>query len=368
MVHAREVDGLLPIGEFSERCGLSPKMLRDYAARGLLTPAAIDGVTGYRFYATRQVHEAHTIALLRKAGVPLKAIASFLRSPGSEQLVQWEQDLEGEAITRLEALKEVRDYLGSTANATPSSDIRPPPFGGNEMVNCMSATASIVGRVREQNQDAVLVADGLFAVADGMGGLGEIASLLALEVLNASFAATRTADGLFEACRAANTAVWRRAISDRKFAGTGTTLAAVGLVSSGSNHALVIVNVGDSRAYLVHDDVARCVTNDHSLVGELVRAGELDESEARVHPQRPILTRALGVGGEVQPDIIQIAHGVGDRLLLCTDGLVNELEEGEIESILRSAKDPPDVAAELVEVADSRGGNDNISVVVVDFE
>ena len=112
---------------------------------------------------------------------------------------------------------------------------------------------------------------------------------------------------------------------------------------------------------------AQCITTDDSLVGDLVRAGELTESEARTHPQRSILTKALGVGPDVQPHLVRVDPASGDRLLLCTDGLFNELDEGEIGSVLSSVKDPNEAAVELVRLANSRGGSDNVSVVVVDI-
>jgi protein phosphatase len=147
----------------------------------------------------------------------------------------------------------------------------------------------------------------------------------------------------------------------------GTTLTAIGVVTGTGGKTLAVVNVGDSRAYLIQGGTAQCITTDDSLVGDLVRAGELTESEARTHPQRSILTKALGVGPDVQPHLVRVDPASGDRLLLCTDGLFNELDEGEIGSVLSSVKDPNEAAVELVRLANSRGGSDNVSVVVVDI-
>jgi protein phosphatase len=367
MVHARGVDELLPIGEFSERCGLSPKVLRNYAAAGLLTPAAVDRNTGYRFYGTQQLDEARTIALLRQAGVPLRDIACFLKSPTPEWLDQRERDLDVDVIARRRALESVRMHIGSIVDPIQVPTTRQRQLGRTYVTLLTAVAASDIGRMRESNQDAFLVDEDLFVVADGMGVRGEIASLLAVEVLKASVGAMRTSASLVEACREANHAVWRRAETDPELAGMGTTLTAIGVVAGTGGETLAVVNVGDSRAYLIQGGAALCITTDDSLVGDLVRAGELTESEARIHPQRSILTKALGVGPDVLPHLVQVDPAPGDRLLLCTDGLFNELEEGEIGSVLSSVKDPNEAAAELVRLANSRGGSDNVSVVVVDI-
>jgi len=371
MVHAQTVDELLPIGEFAERCGLSPKVLRTYASAGLLTPAAVDGASGYRYYSRRQLQEAKTIALLRRAGVPIKDIASFLNNPSTARLDQWEQELDTETRSRMQALQEARQHITSTilTKTVPTGHVS--PLGETNMIYLRAEASSDIGKVRATNQDVLLVNDGLFGVADGMGGHagGEVAAGLAVEVLGTSFNNfDRTADGLLEACREANRAIWRRAEDDAELTGMGTTLTAVGVVSSDGTAELAVVHVGDSRVYVVQQGETRRVTEDHTLTGELVRAGELTEAKAREHPHRHILTRALGVGPEVEPDLVHVTAQSGDRLLLCTDGLFNELEEHEISSVLTSVQQPKDAAAELVRLANSRGGHDNVSVVVIDIE
>jgi protein phosphatase len=370
MVHAQAVDELLPIGEFAESCGLSPKVLRTYASAGLLTPAAVDGASGYRYYSQRQLHEAKTIALLRRAGVPLKDIAAFLSNPSTARLDQWEQDLDAETRSRMQALQEARQHMTSTtsANAVPTGDIS--PLGDRTMIHLSAEAASDIGKERASNQDVLLVSDGLFGVADGMGGHagGEVAAGLAVEVLRTSFNLNRTANGLLEACREANRAIWRRAEDDAELTGMGTTLTAIGLVPRGGDAELAVVHVGDSRVYLVQQGETHRVTQDHTLTEDLIGAGELTEAQAREHPHRHILTRALGVGPEVVPDLVHLTAKSGDRLLVCTDGLFNELEEHEISSVLTSVHEPREAAAELVRSANSRGGHDNVSVVVIDVE
>jgi protein phosphatase len=146
----------------------------------------------------------------------------------------------------------------------------------------------------------------------------------------------------------------------------GTTIAAVALVTDGGEKRLAIVNVGDSRAYLLQQGQLSHLTSDHSLVADLVRAGELSEEEARTHPRRNVLTRALGVAPDVEPHVSQAVPARGDRLLLCSDGLFNELDEDEIAAVLSTVTEPNAAAEQLVLAAKEHGGSDNITAVVLD--
>jgi protein phosphatase len=225
------------------------------------------------------------------------------------------------------------------------------------------------GNVRESNQDQLLAAGDLVAVADGMGGrrAGEVASRLAVETLQAAFVADPTTEGLVAAVRAANHAVWERAEAEPELRGMGTTIAAVALVAEGPHKALAVANVGDSRAYLLQDGRLTRLTSDHSLVAELVRAGEISEDEARVHPRRNILTRVLGIEPDVEPYVGRADPVRGDRLLLCSDGLFNELDEAQIAALLAEVADPTDAATRLVDEAKLHGGADNITALVLDI-
>jgi protein phosphatase len=231
-----------------------------------------------------------------------------------------------------------------------------------------AGSATDVGRVRTNNEDQLLVADSLFAVADGMGGhaAGEVASLTAVEALRAAFERDRSADGLANAVRHANRAVWERAGGERELRGMGTTLTAAALVDEDGQEILVIANVGDSRGYLLRDGELGQVTDDHSLPEEMVRRGEITPEDAAVHPQRHILTRVLGMEQDVDPDCFRVLPYRGDRVLLASDGLTNELTDDQISSILRRLADPDEAARELVRAAKENGGNDNITAVVVD--
>ncbi len=231
-----------------------------------------------------------------------------------------------------------------------------------------SGSASDVGRVRTVNEDRSLESLTLFAVADGMGGHagGEVAASIAIEALEAGFARNPTVDGLVAAVQEANRAVWQAGVEDQALRGMGTTVVAAALIKSGDTDRLVLVNVGDSRAYRFHAGLLAQLSVDHSVAEELVARGELSEAEAAVHPHRHILTRALGVAPAVEVDVWDVAPVEGDRFLLCSDGLTNEVVPDLITSVLATIRDPHAAAERLVDLANESGGNDNITAVVLD--
>jgi len=235
-----------------------------------------------------------------------------------------------------------------------------------------TAAATDTGYLRVTNQDLALATSDLAVVADGMGGHlgGEVAARLAVEVVLEAYRRDRTTDGLIAAVRAANDAVYRRGKSDRNLRGMGTTLTAAALLGDEADGQLrlAVANVGDSRAYLVDRRERRIhqLTEDHSVVEEMVRNGELSPDEAAVHPHRHILTRALGIEPTIDPDCWEIDLEPGSRLLLCSDGLTNELGEQEIAEVLLDEADTGKAASELVRRALHRGGTDNVTVVVLD--
>lgn len=347
----------MPIGEFSERSGLSRRRLRIYAASGLLIPAAVDSASGYRYYAPGQVRDAQLIDVLRRAGIALADVSALLRQPSPEQVEAWANRLERDAADRREALDMARRMLVAEAASFPSTPSEPKE---EAMLTMDTASRSEVGRVRDHNEDAVAGDERLLLVADGMGGHpgGEIASSLAAALVPAVFTG-RSVDELEAAVRAANWSIWERAArSDLE--GMGTTVCAVGLVS---DRQAAIVHVGDSRAYLWHDGSLTRLTEDHSVTADLVRRGELDEADAPRHPHYGVLTRALGVGPSVDVDASIHRLADGDRVLVCSDGLFNELSEDDIIGVM-PADDVRTAADELVELAVARGGRDNVSVIV----
>ena len=240
------------------------------------------------------------------------------------------------------------------------------------MTTLSAGAATDVGRVRQINEDRYLCDVALFAVADGVGGhqAGEVAAQTAVETLQSSFVAKApsglTTDGLVDAVQDANEAVWRLAQTTSEKRGMGTTMTAVGLVQEDGEELLALVNVGDSRIYRLQNGELLQLTDDHSLVEEMVREGKLTREEAAVHPQRSIITRALGMEPEIEVDWWELIPYRGDRLLLCSDGLTNELSDDRIAATLRQVADPKEAARDLVRQARAEGGGDNITVVVVD--
>jgi PPM family protein phosphatase len=234
-----------------------------------------------------------------------------------------------------------------------------------------SGSATDVGRVRPVNQDMPLERPNLYAVADGMGGHagGEVAARIAVETLDNAFDKAPTAVGLREAFTEANAAIFQESLANTDLRGMGTTLTAMALVGSADGQdVLALANVGDSRAYVLSDGRLIQVTDDHSLAEERMRHGEMTEAEAAVHPQRHILTRALGVSSEVETDMWELHLRSGDRVVLCSDGLTNEVGMEDMTGVLESVGDPGEAAERLVELANEHGGSDNITVIVVDVQ
>jgi PPM family protein phosphatase len=227
------------------------------------------------------------------------------------------------------------------------------------------------GKVRSNNEDALLVGEGkdetLFAVADGIGGFeaGEVASRLAIEVLK-----DLEPDASFEAAiREANRRILAVGRGDERLSGMGTTVVAVRFGGTREEPKAEIAHVGDSRAYLLRGGETRPVTEDHSLVAELVRSGDLTRDQAAEHPQKNLITRALGADEEVEVDTTILPVEAGDRLLLCSDGLTDMVPEARVGEILAESPDDPETPARsLVSAALDAGGSDNITVVVIDVK
>jgi serine/threonine protein phosphatase PrpC len=355
------VDELLSIGDFSARCGLSAKMLRSYAAARLLIPAAVDGSSGYRYYSTGQLHRARVIALLRRAGIAIDDIAEFFDAPDPDTLDRWDRQIVSESKARRQALVEARAAL--TLGQAPPPAHREASRKGSAVTHTFVSGAATHRGGRDTNQDAVLVGDGLFAVADGVGGLqhGDVASQLALDTLDAAFSANRTVSGLLDGCRDANRAVWRQA--DGQDATMGTTLVALAVTSDA---AAIVLHVGDSRLYRFRKGHVEQLTHDHTVIADLIRAGELSEEDAQTHPYRYVLTRALGVLPDVDIDHAGVSCQPGDRLVLCSDGLFKALSTAELTALLASELEAQDSADELVARAVEREAEDNVTALLID--
>jgi PPM family protein phosphatase len=223
------------------------------------------------------------------------------------------------------------------------------------------AHLSDTGRVRHHNEDRALVSGGLLAVADGMGGAkaGEVAAQMAVDAVGALGAPVTAAD-VRAAVGEANRSIRRLAGDEPDKSGMGTTLTAA-MMRDGT---LEVVHVGDSRAYLWRDSALTQVTEDHSVVAELVRRGSITAEEAESHPHRNVITRALGADAEVEADTVSAPVRDGDVVLLCSDGLSSYVPEATIATVLESAGSLRDAARELVAAANSAGGTDNVTVVL----
>jgi serine/threonine protein phosphatase PrpC len=270
--------------------------------------------------------------------------------------------------------QEIEPVVQPGSGPTPADAPSSPVLSGS--LTLTYAQRSDTGRVRSHNEDAVghlVPPDGrqrarkglLFLVADGMGGhqAGEVASRQAIAVSTERYYADGSRDvatSLLRALRAANRAIYEQAQSDPSKAGMGTTLVAAAIVAD----KVYVANVGDSRAYVLGEQGIAQVTDDHSWVSEQVRAGLLAPDQARGHPQRNLVTRALGTRPTVEIDVFEGSIAPGDVVLLCSDGLTNLLEDEEIAAILRE-QPAREAAQSLVEAANGRGGTDNITVVVV---
>ena len=230
-----------------------------------------------------------------------------------------------------------------------------------------SGAATDVGQVRAHNEDTFVVAGTVFVVADGMGGHngGEIASRIAVDRL-AAIGPVNSINVLVRGVQEANSDIRERAREQPEFRGMGTTVVMLAAIERAGSHRLGMANVGDSRLYRLTDSGLHQHTEDHSLVEALVRDGRLTRAEAAVHPQRNIVTRALGIDDKVLVDAWELIPVAGDRYVLCSDGLFGEIDDGEIHEVLQATSSPQDAADELVRRACEAGGRDNITVVVVD--
>ncbi|WP_435201441.1 PP2C family protein-serine/threonine phosphatase [Janibacter sp. GS2] len=227
------------------------------------------------------------------------------------------------------------------------------------------------GRVRAHNEDAALAEGGIFLVADGMGGhaAGEVASGIAVETMRDLVGrADLTTDDVSRQLVHANERILSAVSSHPERTGMGTTAAGLALVTAGGSDHWAIFNVGDSRVYRSISGSLTQVTVDHSEVQELVEAGVITPAEARVHPARNVVTRSLGTEHAYQADVWVLPPFAGERFVICSDGLTNEVSDDVVREILQANPDPQAASEELVRAAVEAGGRDNVTVVVVNLD
>ncbi|MER8267039.1 MerR family transcriptional regulator [Streptomyces griseus] len=404
----RAVSGeLVTIGEFARLSRLSAKALRRYDELGLLRPALVDPVNGYRYYDPAQAEEARLVAWLRRIGMPLSRIGRVVALDAGAAAVEirayWAR-VEAETAARRDLAMYLVDHLsaegrtmtrisggtwdaggtgnpGTTGGTGGAGD--PGATGGTGSgagavplaIRCAALTDT--GTVRTTNQDAAFAGPRLLAVADGFGAGGAEASAAAIEALKPSVWGAREGalsaadllnaleDTADSASRAVRDAVAPCAAPD----GSGTTLTA--MLWTGSR--LGLVHIGDSRAYLLRGGELFRITQDHSLVQSMIDDGSLTEEEAASHPQRALLLKALvgGVGSApvavaVRPDVRLREVRAGDRYLLCSDGLSAVVDEAELRAAVIAADDPEEAVRRLVGLAREAGGPDNVACAVAD--
>ena len=220
------------------------------------------------------------------------------------------------------------------------------------------------GHVRRNNEDSYLIRGDLFMIADGMGGAaaGEVASAMCAEAFAEIDLIRSRGDGaLRDAIVVANTRIHERAVSDPAASGMGTTVTAALVEHDGR---VALANVGDSRAYLLREGALRRLTEDHSVVAELVATGQISDWEASSHPQRNVVTRVLGAEASVQVDTFWLEAQDGDLVLLCSDGLTDMVAEEEFAKLLAADKSCEQIARDLVRAALAQGGEDNVTTVL----
>lgn len=230
-----------------------------------------------------------------------------------------------------------------------------------------------IGKKRQLNQDYVFTSEcsvgnlpNVFIVADGMGGhkAGDFASKCTVDTIIDEISENREHDPvsiLTYAIEKANEVVRKKALNDEALSGMGTTVVAATCIGD----TLQVANVGDSRLYIVNEQM-RQITRDHSLVEEMIRMGGIDRLSARTHPDKNIITRAVGAKDDVEIDFFQVPLKENDIILMCSDGLTNMLEDEEIRMILQGQRDIVEKAQELVKAANNNGGKDNIAVIIIE--
>ncbi|MEV5986029.1 MerR family transcriptional regulator [Streptomyces sp. NPDC052051] len=352
--------GLLTIGAFAKASRLSPKALRLYDELGLLAPARVDPVTGYRLYAPEQLDQARLVAWLRRIGMPLARIqyvCTLEAGPAAREVRAYWAAVEADTAARRDLATFLIDQLTwkdplMTATAQP--------------LGIRYAALSDTGLVRESNQDTAYAGSRLLAVADGFGSAGAPASAAAVDALKRleteSVPAGDLLDVLEDAVEQAGRAVRGVAGAGAWPKGAGTTLTA--MLWTGSR--LALVHIGDSRVYLLRDGELFQITHDHTLVQSMIDEGRLTPEEAASHPQRSLLVRGLGEGADGTPELRLQDALSGDRYLLCSDGLSTVVPTEEIRRVLSETGEPDRAVRELIALANESGGPDNVSCVVAD--
>jgi protein phosphatase len=273
-------------------------------------------------------------------------------------------NLKGKVAQKLKGLETAVPENQNADGGTEASAQNRPGIALHEQGGIRYAWRTDVGRIRKNNQDSVILGNGLFGVADGMGGHngGEIASAgLRDGLLRETEGKEPSAEVLEEAVKKVNFEIWEQQEKDASLTGMGTTLTILWPVED----QMIIGQVGDSRAYLIRNDEMKQVTCDHSMVADMVRRGVLTEEQAACHPMRNYITRAVGTDDAVEVDMLSIPRMKGDRWIVCSDGLYGQISKQELEETAKIT-DLEKAAAKLLVLALEHGGKDNISFIIMD--
>jgi len=334
---------LIPIGEFARAAGLSAKALRIYDDLQLLRPAEIDDRTGYRYYAPDQLESARLIAALRRVGMPLARIRVALELPpaavAAELTAFWRQAEADMRSRRVQVSALVADLRSKESTMTPTRTLR-------------TRAAHALGQgARDVQLDALHLGDSLWVVADGFGAAPSVASsLIGLVAAEQQPIGAEQWDAIAAACAAG--------IRDDSSGSTFTALALEGDVAT-------VAHLGDSRACLLRDGELIRLTSDHTEVAALVDEGRLTEEEARLHPRRAVLNRALAAQLPSEPDVTGVTVHAGDRLVLTTDGVHALLSDVDLAALLAGPTADAAVAAVVAAVRDAQAP-DNHAVIAID--
>ncbi|MFD4024737.1 MerR family transcriptional regulator [Streptomyces sp. NPDC058576] len=379
---------LVTIGEFARLSRLSAKALRRYDELGLLPPALVDPVNGYRYYDPAQVEGARLVAWLRRIGMPLSRIGRVVALDAGAAAVEirayWarveaetaaRRDLAMYLVGHLSAEGRTMSRMPDNTENTGTSENTGDPGAVPLAIRCAALTD--IGAVRTANQDAAFAGPRLLAVADGFGEGGAEASAAAIEALKPSAWGARDGalsaaellnaleDTADSAARAVRDAVAPCAAPD----GSGTTLTA--MLWTGSR--LGLVHIGDSRAYLLRGGELFRITHDHSLVQSMIDDGSLSREEAASHPGPALLLKALvgearsaGVAVACRADVRLQEVAAGDRYLLCSDGLSAVVDEADLRAAVFASDTPEEAVRRLVGLAREAGGPDNVACAVAD--
>ena len=365
---------LLTIGEFARVSRLSIKALRLYDEIGLLAPARIDSVTGYRYYDPAQLERARLVAWLRRLDMPLARIHSVCdlcdtdrRAAVAEIRAFWLR-VEADTAARRELVDFLIEQLSTRNEAAPMPSTNTTSNASTAgRFEIRYAALSDTGTVRAVQQDAAYAGPRLLAVADGFGEQGAPASAAAIDALRAIDEAaftevSGTAAEPGDLLNLLQDAVDRAEQAIRPL-DSGSTLTA--LLWTGSR--LGLVHIGDSRAYLLRAGRLLQITHDHTLVQSMLDEGRITPQEAESHPKRALLVKALG-GSDIaaEPELRVTDVQAGDRYLLCTDGLSANVEGAEIQRVIEETPDPAAAARALISLAETAGGADNVACVVAD--